>query len=810
MMFFNFSFSPLSSHMPLNTPPSFSHSSFGLPYSATAPSLSTRMRSKSAIVLRRWAMTISVESLNSSRMERWISARHVDGRRRLVENHDLGPRDDGAREAEQLALALREVAAALGDGGVEVAEDVGVLLRRVEGGRRAGAGGGGGGVAGRFARRGRVRVDQVHALQGVAEVGVGLVVERVEVGAHGAGEEDGVLRDDGEAGAQLVELDLGDVEAVDVDASRAGLEEAEEGEGQRGLAGARAADDADALVPVDAEGQALEDGGEVLGVADDEVLDLQTALRGPRRRGLDAALVFGLEIRILDDALGGVHVELDVGVVTDGPDNGLRELERKGEGEAGEGGVHGGAAEDDEADGRGEHGADEGHAPAHPAVEQPQVPGGHAVVVEAGVHGVDVDLGLVGAADSHHADERGAKEVEDGRLGRALEALGGPGAGEVAHGDPDGDEQQDKGQRDDERGDVEGGDADSEHAEDGTENAREIHAEAVVDDVKVGGEAVEDAAGGDSVEPAERGAEDGAGDALEHAATGLVAHNEEVEEATGAENGREGGDADVDAQVEESVLVHGDVDGARRHVEFAVLEGEGVGVLMLRSMVRSVDVLLDGTLFTSLILYELTRSFGRNLLQDVTISVKLSDLGRLDVRCLLRVDSSGLFIGNLLRGLLVALDQLQRSILGELGQETRVLDGAVAELDEELGFGLAERDVVGDQNASSALAQLASEALLIDVAADVGVDGAEDVVKDEDTSARVDGPGEGETPLLATAEVDTVGSQFGLVTVREHFQILLEGTDLDGLVVALLVQGETEENVALQGGVLDPGDLADE
>ncbi|GKT41748.1 uncharacterized protein ColSpa_01929 [Colletotrichum spaethianum] len=682
--------------------------------------------------------------------------RHVDGRRRLVEDHDLGPRDDGAREAEQLALALREVPAALGDGGVEAAEDVGVLLRRVERGRLAGVVGGGG--AGRLAGRRRARLHQVHALQRVAEIGVGLVVKGVKVGAHGAGEEDGVLRDDGEAGAQLVELDLGDVEAVDVDASRAGLEEAEEGEGQRGLAGARAADDADALVPVDAKGQALEDGREVLGVADHKVLDLQTALGGPRRGGLDAALVFGLEVRVLDDALCGVHVELNVGVVADGPDDGLRELEREGEGETGERGVHGGAAEDDEADGRGEQGTDEGHAPAHPAVEQPQVPGGHAVVVKAGVHGVDVDLGLVSAADGHHADERGAEEVEDGRLGRALKALGGSGAGE------------DTGQRNDERGDVEGGDADSEDAEDGTEDAREIHTEAVVNDVEVRGEAVEDSAGGDGVEPAERGAEDGAGDALEHAATGLVAHDEEVEEATGAEDGGEGGDADVNTQVEQSVLVHGDVDGAGRYVEFAMLESEG----------------------------------------DATISVELSDFGSLNVRCLLRVDSSSILISSLLGGLLVALDQLQRSILGKLGHETRVLDCAVAELNEELGLGLAERNVVGDQNAGSALAKLASKALLVNVAADVGVDGAEDVVEDEDAGARVNGPGEGETPLLTTAEVDTVGSQLGLVAVGEHFQILLEGADLDGFVVALLVKGKTEEDVALQGSVLNPGDLADE
>ncbi|KAK0632071.1 hypothetical protein B0T14DRAFT_20522 [Immersiella caudata] len=68
----NFSLSPDSSHMPLKMPPSFSHNSLGAPYSATCPSLSTRIRSKSAIVDSRCAITMSVESVNSSRILRWI------------------------------------------------------------------------------------------------------------------------------------------------------------------------------------------------------------------------------------------------------------------------------------------------------------------------------------------------------------------------------------------------------------------------------------------------------------------------------------------------------------------------------------------------------------------------------------------------------------------------------------------------------------------------------------------------------------------------------------------------------------------
>ncbi len=121
----------------------------------------------------------------------------------------------------------------------------------------------------------------MHALEGVAEGGVGLVVEGVEVGADGAGEEDGILWDDGEAGAEVVELDLGDVDAVDVDAAGARFEEAEEGEGQGGFACARAAHHADSLVAVDAEADAFEDRRQVGGVSDHQVVDLDAAFGGP-------------------------------------------------------------------------------------------------------------------------------------------------------------------------------------------------------------------------------------------------------------------------------------------------------------------------------------------------------------------------------------------------------------------------------------------------------------------------------------------------------------------------------------------------
>ncbi len=160
---------------------------------------------------------------------------HVDGRRGLVEDHDLGPRDDGPRQAEELPLALREVEAAFGDAGVEGVEDVRVGVCG-GGGGGVGDGRGGGGAAGGRAHdsRGGSRAgDEVDALEGVAELDIGVLVESVEVAADGAGEQDGVLRDDGQSAAEIVQFHRRDVEAVDADGARARFEEAEEGERER-------------------------------------------------------------------------------------------------------------------------------------------------------------------------------------------------------------------------------------------------------------------------------------------------------------------------------------------------------------------------------------------------------------------------------------------------------------------------------------------------------------------------------------------------------------------------------------------------
>ena len=63
----------------------------------------------------------------------------------------------------------------------------------------------------------------MHALEGVVEFGVGVLVKGVQVRADGAGEKDRVLRYDCDAASEVVEADFRHVDAVNVDGTLARL-----------------------------------------------------------------------------------------------------------------------------------------------------------------------------------------------------------------------------------------------------------------------------------------------------------------------------------------------------------------------------------------------------------------------------------------------------------------------------------------------------------------------------------------------------------------------------------------------------------
>ena len=99
-------------------PPAATRSSWW-PSSTSTPSRSTSTRSARAAVDMRWAMAIVVRpsaSLVRAREMR-TSVSGVDRRRRLVEHEHVGVGDAGPQQGDELALAGRELVAALADVG---------------------------------------------------------------------------------------------------------------------------------------------------------------------------------------------------------------------------------------------------------------------------------------------------------------------------------------------------------------------------------------------------------------------------------------------------------------------------------------------------------------------------------------------------------------------------------------------------------------------------------------------------------------------------------------------------------------------
>ena len=147
----------------------------------------------------------------------------------VIEDEHLRLFDERARDGQALALAAGEIAAALLDGLVQMQGLAGDDVERLRDGER---------LVQIFLR--------------------GAFVAPEEVGADGALEEHGLLRDDGDGLSQLLLVDSAHVRAADQNAALGRVVEAGNEVHQRGLAAACAADDADGLAGADAEGDMLQ------------------------------------------------------------------------------------------------------------------------------------------------------------------------------------------------------------------------------------------------------------------------------------------------------------------------------------------------------------------------------------------------------------------------------------------------------------------------------------------------------------------------------------------------------------------------
>ena len=113
--------------------------------------------------------------------------------------------------------------------------------------------------------------------------GDGFVAE-ADVFGDGAGEEEGVLQDDGEVAAEGGEIVFAEVDAVEADCSGGDVVEAHHQAGEGGFAGAGVADDGDGLAGFDGEGDVFEnpldvgEGGEFLARSGESAMRLTSSL----------------------------------------------------------------------------------------------------------------------------------------------------------------------------------------------------------------------------------------------------------------------------------------------------------------------------------------------------------------------------------------------------------------------------------------------------------------------------------------------------------------------------------------------------
>src|SRR5919201_6986858 len=149
---------------------------------------------------------------------------NVHARRRLIEDEDARVGEESAREGDELTLAERQARAALRDlGPISVLEAEDEIVR-----------------ADRLGRADNLALRCLRSAEG-------------DVVAQGAREEETLLRDDPKLPAEALLRDAAEVMAVNRDAAGAGVVEAGEELGDRGLAGAGVTDERDGCSGCDVE-----------------------------------------------------------------------------------------------------------------------------------------------------------------------------------------------------------------------------------------------------------------------------------------------------------------------------------------------------------------------------------------------------------------------------------------------------------------------------------------------------------------------------------------------------------------------------
>src|SRR5882762_2394700 len=189
----------------------------------------------------------------------------------------------GAGEIDELALADRKSGAALVD------------------------------VAGHAFGQGANELAEADFFNGVFDgIAVDAGCAEADIRFDGAGEKKGILKDDAELAAQILELDEANVFAIKEDLTALDVVEAQQQGDQGGLAGAGVADDGESLAGLDAEGNISEDpvligGLWDISIAEPDVAEFDFATRMIEGNGVGIGFDDYRLVEELENALGGGH-----------------------------------------------------------------------------------------------------------------------------------------------------------------------------------------------------------------------------------------------------------------------------------------------------------------------------------------------------------------------------------------------------------------------------------------------------------------------------------------------------------------------
>src|SRR5580700_9836337 len=131
-----------------------------------------------------------------------------------------------------------------------------------------------------------------------------------------------------------MQLDLGYINAINEDDAFSCFEESKEGKRKRRFASTGPAYNADALIALDTEREAFQDWWQICRIATNKTGDFKTSFRRPSCRRRIALLTLDSDVRILHNALCCIHIQFDVGVLSESPNKSYGVLQREAQSEA--------------------------------------------------------------------------------------------------------------------------------------------------------------------------------------------------------------------------------------------------------------------------------------------------------------------------------------------------------------------------------------------------------------------------------------------------------------------------------------------